>query len=126
MTSIKAALNKELKRLVKKYGFGREASVVWMPTAEGLAEMFGETKELSGEVIGSKLIIYEHTLSRALNTLTHEFFEYIFHRHLVSPYTNIISGLETALQKTIYEDKEMFIDTLVKMEEKERNDKQKD
>jgi len=123
MTSIKTALKKELKRLVIKYGFGKELSVVWMPTSEGVAEMFGERKELSGEVIGTKVIVYEHTITRSLNTLTHEFFEYIFHKNLVRPYINIIEGLEMALQKSSYENKEAFIEVLCKMEEKERNDK---
>jgi len=126
MTSVKAALNGELKRLVIKYGFGKELSVVWMPTNEGIAEMFGERKELSGEVIGTKIIVYEHTLIRSLNTLTHEFFEYIFHKNLVRPYINIIEGLEMALQKSSYENKEAFIEVLCDMEEKERNEKQKD
>lgn len=124
MTSIKKELKKELKRLVVKYGFGKELHVVWMPTSEGVAEMFGETKELSGEVIGTKIVIYEHTLSRALNTLTHEFFEYILHKNLVRPYVNLIEGLQDAYQKSMYENKEAFIEVLCDMEEKERNEKQ--
>ena len=120
MTSIKKALENELDRLVAKYGFGKELSVAWMPTTEGIAEMFGERKELSGEVVGTKLVIYEHTLSRALNTLTHEFFEYILHKNLVRPYVNLIEGLEIAYQKSMYENKEAFIEVLCDMEEEER------
>jgi len=126
MTSINKALKKELKRLVLKYGFGKELSIVWMPAGDNMAEMFGEKKELSGEVIGTKLVIYEHTLSRALHTLTHEFFEYILHKNLVRPYVNLIEGLEHAYQKSMYENKEAFIEVLCDMEEKERNDKQED
>jgi len=131
MASINKALNAELKRLVIKYGFGKELSVVWMPAGDNTAEMFGERKELSGEVIGTKLVIYEHALNRALNTLTHEFFEYILHKNLVRPYVNLIEGLEHAYQKSMYENKEAFIEILCEMEQQEReetqkNDKQKD
>ncbi|MBA7552052.1 hypothetical protein ES705_44605 [subsurface metagenome] len=82
--------------------------------------MFGQRKELSGEVVGTKLVIYEHTLRRSLNTLTHEFFEYILHTNLVRPYINLIEGLEMAYQKSMYENKEAFIEVLCDMEEKER------
>jgi len=123
MTLIKQALDAELERLVEKYGFGKELHVVWMPTAEGIAEMFGERKELSGEVVGTKVIVYEHTLERALRTLTHEFFEYILHKNLVRPYLNLIEGLEHAYQKSMYENKEAFIEVLCDMEEEERNHK---
>jgi len=126
MTSINKALKKELKRLVTKYGFGKELNIVWMPAGDNVAEMFGEKQELSGEVVGTKIVIYEHALNRALNTLTHEFFEYILHKNLVRPYVNLIEGLEHAYQKSMYENKEAFIEILCEMEEKERNDEQKD
>ena len=125
MTSISKALNVELKRLVAKYGFGKELDIVWMPTNEGIAEMFGEKKELSGEVIGTKIVIYEHTLERSLNTLTHEFFEYILHKNLVRPYINLIEGLEIAYQKSMYENKEAFIEVLCDMEEEHRSGRDK-
>jgi len=128
MTSIERDLEEELKRLVDKFGFGRELSIVWLPATEGLAEMFGEKKELSGEVVGTKIVIYEHFLHRALRTLDHEFFEYILHKNLVRPYANLLEGMERAFQKTIYENKEAFIEVLCDMEERERNnnDAQKD
>ena len=124
MPSINKALNAELKRLVKKYGFGKELSVIWMPAADSGVEMFGERKELSGEVVGLKLVIYEHTLDQALKVLDHEFFEYVLHKNLVRPYQNLLEGMELAYQKTMYENKEAFIEVLVEMEEKERNEKE--
>lgn len=126
MTSINKALKKELKRLVLKYGFGKELSIVWMPAGNNITEMFGEKTELSGEVVGTKVVIYEHVLNRALNTLTHEFFEYILHKNLTRPYVNLIEGLEHAYQKSMYENKEAFIEILCEMEAKERNDEQEE
>lgn len=121
MTSkIEMALHEELARLVDKYGFGRELSIIWLPATEGIATMFGEKKELSGEVIGTKIIIYEHQLARALKTCDHEFFEYILHKNLVRPYSNLLEGMEKAVQKTIYENKEAFIEVLTNMEIEER------
>ncbi len=125
MTSIKKDLEAELDRLVEKYGFGKELGIVWMPTTEGIAEMFGERKELSGEVVGTNIVIYEHTLTRSLHTLTHEFFEYILHKNLVRPYINLIEGLESAYQKSMYENKEAFIEVLCDMEQCEREENHK-
>ena len=63
-------LEQALERLKDMTGLGEELKVVWQP---------GRSK-LAGEVIGSTIHIYVEEPDDALNTLTHEFIEYIMTR----------------------------------------------
>ncbi len=47
----------------------------------------------SGEVIGTTIRIYETDQEKALDTLRHEFIEYILTRDLVAPYKRLMNKL---------------------------------
>ena len=63
-------LEQALERLKDLTGLGRELKVVWR---------LGRSK-LAGEVVGNTIHIYVEDPNEALNTLAHEFTEYITSR----------------------------------------------
>lgn len=120
---IQAKLEEELSRLVIKYGRGKELKVVHKPR-NITRTIIGKTLELCGEVIDHTIYVYDKKMEEALDTVDHEYFEYVFNIVFVRRHQTIfnamIDGFTTAFEKEFYSDKEAFIETLVKAESKER------
>jgi len=136
MVDVQKELEKELDRLRKKWGRGKELNVVWMPPKNSKYKTtvsYGKTYELCGEVDKTSKTIYIYTkeLEDSLHTLRHEFFEYILDMELISDYVNMYNymrlGFEKAFMESAYSRKEALIEALVKREEEilaiERNSK---
>jgi len=123
MTKIQKVLEKELERLVTKYGRGKELNVIHDPI-EVERTLIDQTCRFQGEVINQTIHVYDETLEEALDTLVHEYFEYIFDIVFVRRHQNLfnamIEGFTKAFEKEFYADKEGYIETLVKVERKER------
>jgi hypothetical protein len=60
-------LERELASLKKKFQMAQELRVEWMPN----------NGSKSGEVIGTSIYVYEIDQKKALDTLRHEFIEYL-------------------------------------------------
>ena len=105
-------LKAELDRLVAASGFGEELHVCWVPN---------ETSKLSGEVKAKLILIYESDPTQALQTLHHEFIDFIVCR-AIKPYEkiavlhkNLINALLEQIGKEAYQEKEQVIEALRKL-----------
>jgi hypothetical protein len=95
-------LETELDPLKKKFQIGQELSLQWMPN----------NGPRSGEVTGTTIRIYEADPTKALDTLRHEFFEYILTTDLVAPYKRLINKLISLFEEEMYDRKEKLVERL--------------
>jgi len=100
-----SSLQKELERLKRVLGSCQELKVKWIPDVNS---------NLSGEVKGSIICIYEEVEERALATLRHEFIEYILTYELVAPYKKLVNKLISLFEEEMYERKEKLIEKFLK------------
>jgi len=123
MTLIQKLLEKELHRLAVKYGRGKELRVVHDPR-DVTGTIIDQTLNIKGEVVDHTIFVYDESLEEALDTLTHEYFEYVFDVVFIRRHQNLfnamIEGFTKAFEKEFYADKEGYIETLVAVERKER------
>ncbi|MHA1834106.1 MAG: hypothetical protein ACTSV7_08950 [Candidatus Baldrarchaeia archaeon] len=107
---VEAKLKHELQRLQKKFGLGLELKdVKWMPN---YVKHNVEGKQLSGEVLGNTVYIYEKDIGEALKTLKHEFFDYVFSHQIEKPYKEFINKLISLFEVEMYRRKEKLIGKL--------------
>ena len=66
----------------------------------------------SGEVTGTTIRIYEEDETKALNTLRHEFIEYLLTRDLMAPYKRLINRLISLFEEEMYDRKEKLVQRL--------------
>lgn len=95
-------LETELAHLKSKFQMGQELKLLWMPS-DG---------SKSGEVIGTTIRIYEADPTKALETLRHEFIEYLLTRDLVAPYKHLINKLISLFEEEMYDRKEKLVERL--------------
>jgi hypothetical protein len=108
--SIEEKLKNELKALKRKAGIGDDLDVVWAPNADS---------KLSGEVKGKKIYVYEEDEEKAVETLYHEFFDYVISR-AIEPYRSILNSLIGCLNEMCYRRKEEVVESLRRFAKKER------
>jgi hypothetical protein len=106
---IEERLKHELERLKRDTGLGFELDVVWMP----------QDNKLSGEVKGKKIYVYEEDEEKAVETLYHEFFDYVISR-AIEPYRSILNSLIGCLNEMCYRRKEEVVESLRRFAKKER------
>ena len=95
-------LRMELAHLKRRFQMGQELKLQWTPN----------TGSTSGEVIDGTIRIYEADETNALNTLRHEFIEYILMNELVAPYKRLINKLISLFEEETYDRKEKLIGKL--------------
>jgi len=95
-------LETELDHLKQRFQMGKELKLQWMPN-DG---------PKSGEVTGTTIRIYEADSKKALDTLRHEFIEYLLTRDLVGPYKRLINKLISLFEEEMYERKEKLVERL--------------
>ena len=95
-------LKQELARLKSKFKLGQELRLEWMPN----------NGPKSGEVTGTTIRIYEEDETKALNTLRHEFIEYLLTRDLMAPYKRLINRLISLFEEEMYDRKEKLVQRL--------------
>jgi hypothetical protein len=98
-------LERELANIKEKLQIANDLRVKWLPT----------NNRKSGEVIGTTIYIYEEDLEKALNTLKHEFIEYIITCEWVGPYKKLVNKFISLFEEEIYERKEKLIDKILKL-----------
>jgi hypothetical protein len=72
------------------------------------------SKSVHGEIKGNVIFLYESMKAEAWSTLTHEVTEYKL-QAVTRPYRILINNLIETVEKSIYAEKEQFIDFLPKM-----------
>jgi len=117
-------LNKELKRLQKKWKAGFECIVDCQPTELFLRPRIyrpdGKEMVVHGEWKGTRLIIYENeSLKKAIHTLHHEFIEYVLVNDLADPYILLANSLQNVFRTMAYKKQEARIEQLAKLEDEE-------
>jgi len=95
-------LETELDHLKQRFQTGQELKVRWMPNSG----------PKSGEVTGTTIRIYEAQPTRALDTLRHEFIEYLLTQDLVAPYKRLINKLISLFEEEMYDRKEKLVERL--------------
>jgi len=125
-TLIQASLEEELRRLVIRYGRGKELKVVHDPRRVR-GTVIDKMKDIEGEVVDHTIYIYVEELENSLDILAHEYFEYVFDIVFIRRHQNlfnaIIKGFTEAFEKDFYADKESWIETLVANEREKRKEK---
>lgn len=96
-------LEQELERLKKVLNRGHGLKVKWMPRNDG---------NLSGEVKGEHIFIYEDEVEVALETLKHEFMDYVV-SEVIEPYMQVTNKLISLLNERAYQQKERLVHKLV-------------
>jgi hypothetical protein len=105
LKSFQNVLEKELEKLKCLLKMGYELKVVWLPNGNS---------NLSGEVKGETIYVYEEDLEKALETLKHEFLDYAI-SEVIEPYRRIANQLIMLLNEEAYKKKEELIEKLVKI-----------
>ena len=100
-------LETELARLKSKFQMGHELKLQWAPNKG----------PRSGEVTGTTIRIYEEDETKALDTLRHEFIEYLVTRDLVAPYKRLINKLISLFEEEMYDRKEKLVERLQELTE---------
>ena len=95
-------LRSVLQDLKQRLGIGYELDVSWLPD---------ENAKLSGEVKGTCICIYEVNEEKALETLKHEFLDYIISK-TIEPYEKIANKLIGLINDEAYRRKEKLIEVL--------------
>jgi hypothetical protein len=98
-------LSKELERLKRKLGLGYELIVEWLP---------GGKLEICGEVKENAILIYEVDEKKALETLKHEFLDYLVSK-CVEPYEKVANLLIKMVNDEGYARKERLVEVLKKL-----------
>ena len=73
-----------------------------------------ENAKLSGEVKGTCIFIYEVDEEKALETLKHEFLDYVISRTM-EPYERIVNKFIQMLNEEAYKRKEKLTEALAKL-----------
>lgn len=100
----KAKLEKELEKLKMLTGMGKTLNFLWVPY---------EDSDKHGEVKGVNLIIYDANEETAVQTLRHEFFDYLISNEVVKPLINIINAQKRIIDDLLYQKKERIVETMV-------------
>jgi len=79
--------------------------VLWKPN---------NSKSVNGEIKGNVIFLYDDSENDVWSTFAHEVTEYKL-QAVTRPYRILINNLIEAVEKTIYAEKEQFIDFLPKM-----------
>jgi len=98
-------LAEELERLKRKLGLGNELAVNWLP---------GRKLDICGEVKGNCIYVYDEDERKALDTLKHEFLDYLISK-TIEPYEKIANKLIGLVNEEAYHRKEKLVEVLSKL-----------
>jgi hypothetical protein len=102
---LQTKLEQKLQELENKAGLGFGLSVLWCPNG---------SEELSGEVIGDIIYIYEQDEEEALKTLKHEVLDYAISQ-VIMPYKEVTNKLISLINEDAYQRKERLVEALNKV-----------
>jgi hypothetical protein len=72
-------------------------------------------QQLSGEIVGDRIYVYDETFQEALRTLRHEYLDYLLTNKIVNPLVDLINLLIKAKEKEVYNSKEKLTERLSKL-----------
>ena len=98
-------LRAELDKLKRKLQITDELELVWRPD---------DKREVSGEVKGHVIYLYDATPSSASATLRHEVVDYVVSQ-AIEPFKEFANELVRALNKAAYKRKEEVVERLLKL-----------
>jgi hypothetical protein len=98
-------LTKELEFLKRRLNLGHELTLKWLP---------GEKDGICGEVKGNVILIYEENEEKALETLKHEFLDYLVSKS-AEPYEKVANLLIKMVNDEAYARKERLVEVLKKL-----------
>jgi len=110
--SVEVVLEEELKRLAHLMNLGFELKVRWLP---------GRSVDREGEVKGDTIYIYAEDLDIAIDTLRHEFLDYVVclaikpYEKIVNRQRLIINSLLADAQEEAYREKERVVERLKRL-----------
>ncbi len=108
--SLERELAEELERLKGKVGMGYELQVRWLPAHKKMRD----ERELRGEVKGSLILIYDKELEDAIETLRHEFIEWVLDQ-INEPYRRLVNLLIKSIEIDAYLKREFVAKRLEKL-----------
>ena len=82
-----------------------ELKVEWLPNPNS---------KKSGEVLGKTIYIYEEDEAKSVQTLKHEFLDYILSSEIIAPYQKLINKLIVLFEEEMYERKEIVVEKILK------------
>jgi hypothetical protein len=100
---VQRRLETELQSLKEKLKLGHGLDVRWIPSAD---------KQLSGQVKGNCILVYEEDASEALQTLRHEFLDYAI-SIVIEPYKQVTNKLIALINEEAYRRKEKVVEALI-------------
>jgi len=103
--NLQNVLDEELERLKRLLRMGYELKVVWSPN---------NNSNLSGEVKGETIYVYEEELEKALETLRHEFLDYAISQ-VIQPYRDVTNKLIMLINEQAYGKKEKLVELLCQL-----------
>jgi len=98
-------LTKELEFLKRRLNLGHELTLKWLP---------GEKDGICGEVKENVILIYEDNETKALETLKHEFLDYVISK-AIEPYEKVANLLIKMVNDEGYARKERLVEVLKKL-----------
>jgi hypothetical protein len=104
--TVEKRLTDELENLKRLLDLESSLEVVWMPLPES---------ELSGEVKGKTIYIYECEADKALKTLRHELVDYLLTSKIVKPLVDLVNILIKTREAEIYREKEKLVEIFMKI-----------
>ena len=103
--NLQARLAEELERLKRNLKMGYELKVWWVPNSNS---------NLSGEVRGDSIYIYEEDEDTAVATLKHEFIDYAISK-VIEPYREVTNKLISLINEDAYKRKEKLVEALCQL-----------
>lgn len=101
-----ALLAAELDRLQKITGNNsKQFDLIWSPQSDS---------DIEGKVEGNTITIYSENIADAIDTLQHEFVDYIISQAM-RPYVNLVNSLMSIITKDAYETKEDTVESLLRL-----------
>ena len=95
----------EFDRLQKITGYMHNFDVAWSPQSNSQVE---------GKVEDNTVTIYSENIIDALDTLQHEFFDYMISQ-AIKPYITLVNSLMGIITKEAYETKEKSVEALLSL-----------
>ena len=95
----------ELDRLQKITGNTQQFDLRWSPQSDS---------DIEGKVEGNTITIYSKNIEDALDTMQHEFVDYIISQ-AIKPYVKLVNSLMSIITKDAYETKEDAVESMLRL-----------
>jgi hypothetical protein len=102
---VQTRLEEELERIQRKLKLGLDLKVVWTPNPDS---------SLSGEIKSGKILIYDESEGKALETLRHEILDFCI-SEAIEPYRQVTNRLIKMMNEDAYKRKEKIVEALTRL-----------